>query len=162
MEITRAVQTWYLAVESVSTDKLPCQRWYKVSQVGNTVELDFHLGASSTNSPALMICASGPSVSAASAAKVPHCTTHPCDEMTATCSQRRIKAKLWVTTSVVGRFGRGASTASAKSAAVVASKAEVGSSSNKTGALRARARAKDNRWRSPPDRSEPPLPTGDM
>mmetsp|Transcript_9340 Transcript_9340/g.33011 ORF Transcript_9340/g.33011 Transcript_9340/m.33011 type:complete len:120 (+) Transcript_9340:344-703(+) len=108
-----------------------------------------------------MICASGPAASAASTENSPHCTIWPSAEMTATLSHFLINARLCVTTKVVGRPGLGASTASDSSAAVAASRAEVGSSSSKIGALRAKTRASDNRWRSPPERRAPARPTGD-
>mmetsp|Transcript_5679 Transcript_5679/g.17535 ORF Transcript_5679/g.17535 Transcript_5679/m.17535 type:complete len:170 (+) Transcript_5679:107-616(+) len=116
---------------------------------------------SSSSCPAFMICASGPSVSAMRVEKVPCCSTRPVSDSTAMVSQQRIRARLWVTTSVVGRASQGASTASARAAAVGASRAEVGSSRISTGACRTSARAVATRWRSPPESSCPPLPTGE-
>mmetsp|Transcript_41564 Transcript_41564/g.118591 ORF Transcript_41564/g.118591 Transcript_41564/m.118591 type:complete len:109 (+) Transcript_41564:204-530(+) len=106
-----------------------------------------------------MICASRPLESAMSDAKVPCCSTRPLSESTATASQQRMTDRLCVTTSVVGLLP-GASSVAVKAAAVAVSSADVGSSRTSTGARRSSARAVARRWRSPPERSLPPGPTG--
>mmetsp|Transcript_113246 Transcript_113246/g.275074 ORF Transcript_113246/g.275074 Transcript_113246/m.275074 type:complete len:110 (-) Transcript_113246:1031-1360(-) len=106
-----------------------------------------------------MISAKAPPASDMSSEKDPCCSTCPVFDMTAIKSHCRINARLWVTTSVVGRSARGASSALATAAAVAESSAEVGSSSTSTGAPRASARAAATRWRSPPESSWPPGPT---
>mmetsp|Transcript_43049 Transcript_43049/g.100277 ORF Transcript_43049/g.100277 Transcript_43049/m.100277 type:complete len:109 (+) Transcript_43049:251-577(+) len=100
-----------------------------------------------------------PEVFACSSEKRPRSTIRP-SATTATVSQLLTIGRLCVATKIVGRDGRGESTAWANSAAVTASSPDVGSSRSRTGASRIRARAKPKRWRSPPDRSSPPRPTG--